>query len=83
MARVRIGLSPIGVGRLIAFAIVGIIFGVHQLGVAIGLIEPSESKKIVLSEPPPQSLGDRDAEVRRIIAARDARAKQIRASEGN
>lgn len=83
MAR-RIGLSAMGMGRLIVFAGAAIVYGAHQLAVKVGLAEQAAPHRTFASAPPStdQSLSERDAEVKRMIAARAARAKAIKSDEG-
>lgn len=75
----RITLSPWGIGQLIAFTFVALIYGAHQLAVKVGLADGPETNKIYAAAPFSQSLAERDAEVKRMIAERSARAKALTA----
>ena len=81
MAR-RVGLSPIGIGKLVVFAGAVLIYGAHQLAVKVGLVGAPETHKSYAAEPLSQSLAERDAEVKRMIAERNARAKSLAAENG-
>lgn len=75
-----------GMGRLIVFAGAAIVYGAHQLAVKVGLADSAEPNRVHASAPPSkdqnQTYAARDAEVKRMIAARDARAKAIKSDEG-
>ena len=82
MAR-RITLSSSGMGKLIGLGLLFAYIGLHKLGEAVGLLEsPPSRHHIALSAPPPESHALRDAEVRRMIAERSARAKALDAQNG-
>ena len=81
MAR-RVGLSPIGIGKLVVFAGAALIYGAHQLAVKVGLADGPETQKIYASAPLSQSLVERDVEVKRMIAERNARARTLAAENG-
>ena len=82
MAR-RITLSSSGMGKLIGLGLLFAYIGLHKLGEAVGLLEsPPSRHHVALSAPPPESLALRDAEVRRMIAERSARAKALDAQNG-
>jgi hypothetical protein len=75
-------LTAWGWGRLIGFASVGAVVGLHSLAEKVGLIDDTP----VASAPTPaeqQSLAERDAEVKRMIAAREAQAKAVREADGS
>lgn len=75
-------LTAWGWGRLIGFASVAAITGLHTIGEKVGLIGDDA---IVAAPPTPteqQSLAARDAEVKRMIAAREAQAKAARLADG-
>ena len=82
MAR-RITLSSPGMSKLIGLGLLFAYIGLHKLGEAVGLLEsPPSRHHVALSAPPPESLALRDAEVRRMIAERSARAKALDAQNG-
>lgn len=70
-------------GRLIGVGLVFVYVGLHKLGETVGLLEPPPSRHhVALSAPPPEALAQRDAEVKRMIAERSARAKALDAQNG-
>ena len=70
-------------GKLIGLGLLFAYIGLHKLGEAVGLLEsPPSRHHVALSAPPPESLALRDAEVRRMIAERSARAKALDAQNG-
>lgn len=78
MAR-RVGLSPMGVGRLVVFGGAALIYGVHMLAVKIGLADEAQPHHIAASVTQPESLAQRDAEVKAMIAERKSRAEALSA----
>jgi hypothetical protein len=75
-------LTAWGWGRLIGFASVAAVTGVHSIGQKVGLIEDDTNVAAPATPAEQQSLADRDAEVKRIIAARAAQAKAVRDADG-
>ncbi len=68
-----------GVGRLVVFAGAALIYGVHMLAVKVGLADTAQPRSIHAAAPQTQSLAERDAEVKRMVAERNARAKALSA----
>ena len=76
----RITLSSSGMSKLIGLGLLFAYVGLHKLGEAVGLLEsPPSRHQVALSAPPPESLAQRDAEVKLMIAERSARAKVLNA----
>jgi hypothetical protein len=82
----RIGLSSMGMGRLIGLGLVFAYIGLHKVGEAVGLLDSPPARHETAagaSHGETQSLAERDAEVKRMIAARSARAIEVEAEQAH
>ena len=77
----RIRLSSWGMGRLLGLVLIFGYIGLHKAGEAVGLLDspPARHKTFASAPPQAQSLAERDAEVKRMIAERNGRAKALSA----
>jgi hypothetical protein len=75
-------LTAWGQGKLIAWALILGVVGLHSLGQTIGLIDSDVPKSTEMTPAQQQLLAERDSEVKLMIAAREAQAKAVRAADG-